>query len=62
MSGDIVTRLRETLTGEDTDEAMWKRIVRERAEAADAIVALRTKLHRERSKVGVMMAERSGQR
>jgi hypothetical protein len=36
QSTDIVTRLRETLTGEDTDEAMWQRIVRERAEAADA--------------------------
>ncbi len=58
----IVTRLRETLTGEDTDEAMWRRIVRERQEAADAIVALRVKLHRERSKVGMMMAERKGQR
>ena len=59
---DIVDRLRETLTGEDTDEAMWQRIVRERREAADAIEALRIKLHRERSKVGMIMAERSGQR
>jgi len=59
---DIVARLRETLTGEDTDEAMWRRIARERAEAADTIVALRVKLHRERSKVGAMMAERGGQR
>lgn len=59
---DIVSRLRETLTGEDTDEAMWRRIVRERQEAADAIAALRVKLHRERSKVGMMMAERKGQR
>ena len=59
---DIVARLRETLTGEDTDEAMWKRIIRERREAADTIEALRIKLHRERSKVGAMMAERSGQR
>jgi hypothetical protein len=49
---DIVDRLRETLTGEDTDEAMWERIVRERQEAAGAIVALRVKLHRERSKRG----------
>lgn len=51
-AADIVPRLRETLTGEDTDEAMWQRIVRERAEAADTIVALRIKLHRERSKRG----------
>ena len=59
---DIVDRLRETLTGEDTDEAMWQRIVTERKEAAETIVSLRIKLHRERSKVGMMMAERSGQR
>jgi hypothetical protein len=59
---DIVKRLRETLVGEDTDEAMWRRIARERREAADTIEALRVKLHRERSKVGMMMAERSGQR
>ena len=59
---DIVERLRETLVGEDTDEEMWRRIARERAEAAETIEALRVKLHRERSKVGMMMAERSGQR
>lgn len=59
---DIVERLRETLTGEDTDEAMWQRIVTERKKAAETIVSLRIKLHRERSKVGMMMAERSGQR
>ena len=59
---DIVKRLSETLTGEDTDEAMWQRIVTERKEAAETIVSLRIKLHRERSKVGMMMAERSGQR
>jgi hypothetical protein len=59
---DIVKRLRETLVGEDTDEDMWRRIARERREAADTIEALRVKLHRERSKVGMMMAERSGQR
>lgn len=55
---DIVARLRETLTGEDTDEAMWQRIVRERREAADAILALRVKLHRERSKRGHAIASR----
>lgn len=59
---DIIARLRETLTGEDTDESMWLRIIAERREAADAIEALRIKLHRERSKVGMMMAERTGQR
>ena len=59
---DIVMRLRETLVGEDTDEAMWRRIASERREAADTIEALRVKLHRERSKVWAMMAERSGQR
>jgi hypothetical protein len=59
---DIVKRLRETLVGEDTDEDMWRRIARERREAADTIEALRVKLHRERSKVGMMMAERRGQR
>lgn len=59
---DIVKRLSETLTGEDTDEAMWQRIVTERKEAAETIVSLRIKLHRERSKVGMMMAERSGRR
>lgn len=58
QSTDIVTRLRETLTGEDTDEAMWQRIVRERAEAADTIEALRVKLHRERSKRGHAIAAR----
>jgi len=55
---DIVERLRETLTGEDTDEAMWQRIVSERREAADVIVALRVKLHRERSKRGHAIAVR----
>lgn len=59
---DIVERLRQTLTGEDTDEAMWKRITMERKEAAETILSLRIKLHRERSKVGMMMAERKGQR
>jgi hypothetical protein len=62
MSEDIVVRLRGTLTGEPTDEAMWQRIVRERREAADTIVALRTKLHRERSKIGMLMAEKAGQK
>jgi len=55
---DIVTRLRETLTGEDTDEAMWQRIIRERREAADTILALRVKLHRERSRRGHAIAAR----
>jgi hypothetical protein len=59
---DIVERLRQTLVGEDTDEAMWRRIASERREAAATIEALRVKLHRERSKVGMIMAERSGQR
>lgn len=59
---DIITRLRETLTGEDTDEAMWRRIIAERHEAAAVIEALRIKLHRERSKVGMMMNERREQR
>jgi hypothetical protein len=61
-STDIVARLRETLTGEDTDEAMWRRIAAERAEAANTIHALRVKLHRERSKVGMLIADRRGQK
>lgn len=40
-TADIVDRLRETLTGEDTDEAMWRRIYAERREAAGAIEMLR---------------------
>lgn len=59
---DIVARLCETLTGEPTDEDMMRRIVRERAEAADTIHALRVKLHRERSKIGALMAEKVRQR
>ncbi len=55
---DLVLRLRETLTGEDTDEAMWKRIISERVEAAATIEALRVKLHRERSKRGHAIAQR----
>lgn len=56
---DIVVRLRETLTGEDTDESMWKRIASERAEAATVIHDLRCRLHRERSKRGHAIAQRS---
>lgn len=62
MTKDIVQRLRETLTGEDTDEAMWKRIVSERQEAADTIHSLRVKLHRERSKRGHAIAQRQNER
>lgn len=54
---DIVDRLRGTLTSEPTDDAMWERIIRERREAADTIVALRIKLHRERSKRGHAIGE-----
>jgi hypothetical protein len=38
---DIVERLREPLTGEPTDEAMFVRIARERADAASEIQRLR---------------------
>ena len=55
MTNDIVERLRETLTGEDTDEAMWQRIVRERREAADEIVRLGVESARLRSAVRALL-------
>jgi hypothetical protein len=58
MDEDIVIRLRGTLTSEPTDDAMWQRIIQERREAADTIVSLRVKLHRERSKRGHAIAQR----
>ena len=43
---DIVEMLRQTLVGEDTDEAMWARIARARREAANEIERLRAALMR----------------